>query len=50
MGNLVASKQKKVSAQDKAILDLKVQRDKLKQYQKRIQVVLTKEVEVRIVT
>ncbi|KAJ2162583.1 Vacuolar protein sorting-associated protein 20 [Coemansia sp. RSA 552] len=33
----------KVTAQDKAILDMKVQRDKLKQYQKRVQVVLDRE-------
>lgn len=33
----------KITAQDKAVLDLKMQRDKLKQYQKRIQVVLDRE-------
>ncbi|KAJ1836076.1 Vacuolar protein sorting-associated protein 20 [Coemansia sp. RSA 2711] len=33
----------RVTAQDKAILDMKVQRDKLKQYQKRVQVVLDRE-------
>ncbi|KIY70969.1 Snf7-domain-containing protein [Cylindrobasidium torrendii FP15055 ss-10] len=36
----------KVTAQDKAILDLKLQRDKLKQYQKKIQVVLDREHEI----
>ncbi|KAJ1816440.1 Vacuolar protein sorting-associated protein 20 [Coemansia sp. RSA 2611] len=33
----------KITAQDKAILDMKVQRDKLKMYQKRVQVVLDRE-------
>ncbi|CAM0135031.1 Vacuolar protein sorting-associated protein 20 [Umbelopsis sp. WA50703] len=36
----------KITSQDKAILDLKVQRDKLKQYQKKLQVVADKEVEI----
>ncbi|KAL1931331.1 hypothetical protein VTP01DRAFT_10468 [Rhizomucor pusillus] len=35
----------KITSQDKAILDLKIQRDKLKQYQKGINVVLEKEVQ-----
>lgn len=35
----------KITSQDKAILDLKVQRDKLKRYQKNINVVIEKEVE-----
>ncbi|KAJ1794137.1 Vacuolar protein sorting-associated protein 20 [Coemansia sp. RSA 1807] len=33
----------RITVQDKAILDMKVQRDKLKQYQKRVQVVLDRE-------
>ncbi|KAJ1724849.1 Vacuolar protein sorting-associated protein 20 [Coemansia erecta] len=33
----------KITAQDKAILDMKVQRDKLKQFQKRVQIVLDRE-------
>ncbi|KAI8875215.1 hypothetical protein K501DRAFT_231398 [Backusella circina FSU 941] len=35
----------KITSQDKAILDLKVQRDKLKQYQKKINFVIDKEIE-----
>ncbi|KAI8898743.1 Snf7-domain-containing protein [Globomyces pollinis-pini] len=54
MGNLV-SKSPKVSSKDKAILELKVQRDKLKQYEKKasrnpeishIQIVIEKELAV----
>lgn len=45
MGNQ-SSKGIKVTSQDKAILDLKLQRDKLKQYKKKIQVVLDSEVEL----
>ncbi|KAH9809595.1 Charged multivesicular body protein 6 [Teratosphaeria destructans] len=41
MGNTTSHP--KVSARDRAILDMKVQRDKLKQYQKRIQVVTDRE-------
>ncbi|KAL1681567.1 Snf7 family [Schizophyllum commune] len=33
----------KITAQDKAILDLKLQRDKLRQYQKKIQTILDRE-------
>ncbi|PFH54776.1 hypothetical protein AMATHDRAFT_310 [Amanita thiersii Skay4041] len=33
----------KITAQDRAILDLKLQRDKLKQYQKKIQIILDRE-------
>ncbi|KAG6862413.1 hypothetical protein C0995_011853 [Termitomyces sp. Mi166 len=33
----------KITAQDRVILDLKLQRDKLRQYQKKIQVILDKE-------
>ncbi|WRT67905.1 uncharacterized protein IL334_004879 [Kwoniella shivajii] len=36
----------KITAQDRAILDLKLQRDKMKQYQKRLQVVLNREQEI----
>ncbi|CAG8446832.1 5264_t:CDS:2 [Ambispora gerdemannii] len=36
----------KVTAQDRAILDLKIQRDRLKQYQKKIQLVIDKETEI----
>lgn len=36
----------KITAQDRAILDLKIQRDKLKQYQKKIQVILDREHEI----
>jgi len=39
-------KAKKITSQDKAILDLKVQRDKLNQYQKKIQAVLDREYEI----
>ncbi|KAG5362894.1 Charged multivesicular body protein 6-A [Yarrowia sp. B02] len=45
MGNQ-SSKGIKVTSQDKAILDLKLQRDKLKQYKKKIQVVLDSEVQL----
>ncbi|GAA5903653.1 hypothetical protein JCM5296_001379 [Sporobolomyces johnsonii] len=36
----------KITPQDRSILDLKLQRDKLKQYQKRIEVVLNREREI----
>ncbi|OCF30428.1 charged multivesicular body protein 6 [Kwoniella heveanensis BCC8398] len=36
----------KITAQDRAILDLKLQRDKMKQYQKRLQVVLDREQDI----
>ncbi|KAF9517589.1 hypothetical protein BS47DRAFT_510325 [Hydnum rufescens UP504] len=41
MGN--SSSTPKITTQDRAILDLKLQRDKLKQYQKKIQYVLDRE-------
>ncbi|TPX60310.1 hypothetical protein PhCBS80983_g01883 [Powellomyces hirtus] len=54
MGNLVSKDKSKAHKlktsdmlpKDKAVYDLKIQRDKLKQYQKKIQVVLDREVEV----
>lgn len=36
----------KITSQDRAILDLKLQRDKLKQYQRKIQVILDQEYEI----
>ncbi|EEP80915.1 conserved hypothetical protein [Uncinocarpus reesii 1704] len=44
MGN--ASSSQKISAQDRAILDLKIQRDKLQQYQKRITVLTDRETSI----
>ncbi|KAF1919920.1 charged multivesicular body protein-like protein 6 [Ampelomyces quisqualis] len=44
MGN--SSSSNKISAQDKAILDMKNQRDKLRQYQKRITVLTDREKEI----
>ncbi len=44
MGN--SSSTPKISAQDKAILDMKLQRDKLHQYQKRITVITNRETEI----
>eukprot|EP01137_Pigoraptor_chileana_P021699 Opistho-2@85727 len=41
-----AAGKNRVTAHDRAVLDLKVQRDKLKQYQKKIQVVLEREIEL----
>lgn len=44
MGN--SKTKQKITARDRAILDLKVQRDRLKQYQKRIDVVREREVQI----
>ncbi|RKF80757.1 Charged multivesicular body protein 6 [Golovinomyces cichoracearum] len=44
MGNSLSSR--KISAQDKAILDMKNQRDKLHQYQRRITVLTDRETEI----
>ncbi|KAJ3095771.1 Vacuolar protein sorting-associated protein 20 [Phlyctochytrium planicorne] len=47
MGNFNSiGKGPRITAHDKAILDLKVQRDKLKQYQKKLEIIVAKEVEV----
>jgi len=44
MGNVGSSN--KISAQDRAILDMKIQRDKLHQYQKRITTITSRETEI----
>ncbi|KAL9044009.1 MAG: hypothetical protein Q9214_002822 [Letrouitia sp. 1 TL-2023] len=44
MGNTASSP--KISAQDRAILDMKIQRDKLHQYQKRITTITARETEI----
>ncbi|KAI8923864.1 Snf7-domain-containing protein [Entophlyctis helioformis] len=46
MGNLVSKRGPTVSTKDKAVLELKVQRDKLKQYEKKLQSVLDRELQV----
>lgn len=45
MGQFI-SKQPKINSKDKAILELKVQRDKLKQYEKKLNGVIQKELQV----
>ncbi|KAL1917590.1 uncharacterized protein VTP21DRAFT_3983 [Calcarisporiella thermophila] len=45
MGN-TQPKGQRITVQDKAILDLKIQRDKLHQYQKRILLIIDREVEI----
>ncbi|CAG8687638.1 17377_t:CDS:2, partial [Acaulospora morrowiae] len=42
----MGQKTSKITSQDRAILDLKLQRDKLKQYKKKLQVVSDKETEI----
>ncbi|XP_022091395.1 charged multivesicular body protein 6-A-like isoform X2 [Acanthaster planci] len=46
MGNLFGKKKSRVTEQDKAVLQLKEQRDKLKQYQRKIEANLAREREV----
>ncbi|ORY04734.1 Snf7-domain-containing protein [Basidiobolus meristosporus CBS 931.73] len=46
MGNSQGKQKRKITSQDRAILDLKIQRDKLKLYQRKIQTVLDREVEI----
>ena len=42
----MGTQQSRVSSHDRAILEMKIQRDKLKQYQKRIQLVSDRETDV----
>ncbi|UKZ62519.1 uncharacterized protein TrAtP1_003763 [Trichoderma atroviride] len=42
----MGGKQSKITEQDKAILDMKIQRDRLHQYQRRITVLTNKETEI----
>jgi charged multivesicular body protein 6 len=46
MGNYFSSKSPKISSKDIAILELKVQRDKLKQYEKKLILVIDRELEI----
>eukprot|EP01027_Heterolobosea_sp_BB2_P001660 GEZU01002483.1.p1 GENE.GEZU01002483.1~~GEZU01002483.1.p1 ORF type:complete len:215 (-),score=78.20 GEZU01002483.1:370-1014(-) len=46
MGNWFGRKKSRITQHDKAVLDLKVQRDKLKQYQKKINDVIERETEI----
>ncbi len=43
MGGIIGGRQ--ISTQDKAILDLKIQRDKLQKYRNKIQIILNRETE-----
>ncbi|KAK9469079.1 Snf7-domain-containing protein [Lipomyces arxii] len=46
MGGSSSRPSRKITRQDRAVLDMKLQRDRLQQYQKRIQVVLDREKEI----
>ncbi|KAK9451259.1 Snf7-domain-containing protein [Limtongia smithiae] len=46
MGNANTRPVRRITAQDRAVLDMKLQRDRLQQYQKRIQSVLDREYEI----
>jgi charged multivesicular body protein 6 len=46
MGASSSKDKQKITPRDRAILDLKVQRDRLKQYQKRVTVILGRETEI----
>ncbi|KAK9457930.1 Snf7-domain-containing protein [Dipodascopsis uninucleata] len=46
MGNSSSSPRGRITKQDQAVLDMKLQRDKLRQYQKKIQIILDREQEI----